>query len=116
MAWQGQKMVLPGLADFKFNAPKEILMGMFGGGSDSKFFQKVSKTFMKGGEEKGVNYVYGLDWINRKNEKHKDNIIKKAMLIMGNLFIQTRKTTDGSCFFQRPSETRANLVISRRCV
>ena len=98
MAWQGQKMVLPGLADFKFYGPKEILMEMFGGGSESEFFQKSSKTFMKGGEENGVNYVYALDWINRKNEKHKDSIIINAMLIMGTLFLQTRKTTDGTCF------------------
>ena len=98
MAWQGQKMVLPGLADFKFYAPKEILVVMFGGGSDSEFFQKVSKTFVKSGEEKGVNYVYALDWINRKNEKHKANIIINAILIMGTLFIQTRETTDGTCF------------------
>ena len=49
--WQGHKMVWPGLVDFKINAPKEILNGMVGDGSDSEFVQKISKTFMKGGEE-----------------------------------------------------------------
>ena len=69
--WQGHKVVLPGLRDFNFNAPKEIINGMAGYGSDPMFDQKISKTFLKSGEEKGVNYVFPVDWINPKVENKK---------------------------------------------
>ena len=61
--WQGHKARLPGLGDFEFNAPKEVLNEMNFDRTDAEFVQKISKTFMKGGDEKGVNYVYprGLD-------------------------------------------------------
>ena len=36
--------------------------------TDAEFVQKLSKTFMKGGDETGVNYVYPLEWINPKGE------------------------------------------------
>ena len=63
-------MILPGLGDYIFKALKEILNGMIGGGSASEFAQKILKTFMKS-EEKGVNYVYPVEWINPKGESQK---------------------------------------------
>ena len=59
--WQGHKARLPGLGDFEFNAPKEVLNEMNVDRTDAEFVQKISKTFMKDGDEKGVNYVYPVD-------------------------------------------------------
>ena len=81
-------MVLPGLGDNKFHAPKEVFNEMVGDGSDSEFVHKISKTFMKRGEEKGVISVYPLDWINPKGEKLKG-------FFTGILFIQTMETIEG---------------------
>ena len=44
---------------------------MIGGGSDKEFVLKISKTFIKFGKEKGINYVHILDWIYPKREKQK---------------------------------------------
>ena len=64
---------------------------MVGDGSDPDFVQKISKTFMKCGEEKGVNYVYPVDWITPQSEKQKINIMINDAIFMGILVIQTRK-------------------------
>ena len=68
--WQGPKVSME-LGDVKFNASKEIINGTVVDGNDSDFVQKVSKTFMKGGEEKGVNYLYPVNWINPKMKNRK---------------------------------------------
>ena len=49
--WQGHKVRLPGLGDFEFNAPKEVLNEMNVDQTDAEFVQKISKTFMRGGDE-----------------------------------------------------------------
>ena len=36
--------------------------------TDEEFVQKVSKTFIKNADEKEVNYVYPVEWINPKGE------------------------------------------------
>ena len=59
--------------------------------TDAEFVQKISETFMKGGDEKGVNYVYPVDWINPKGEIQKGNIMINAEIFMGTLFIETRE-------------------------
>ena len=64
---------------------------MAGDGSDSDSLQKISKTFMKGREEKGVNSVYPVEWINSNAEKQKWNIMINAEIFMGILFIKTRE-------------------------
>ena len=58
------------------------------GQSDAEFVQKVSQTFMKGGDEKRVSYVYPVNWINPKGEKQKGNIMINAEIVMGTLFIE----------------------------
>ena len=60
----GTQSVLQGLGDFEFSVHKDNFNGMDGCRVDSESVQKVSKTFLKGGEEKGVNYVYPGDRIN----------------------------------------------------
>ena len=50
--------------------------------TDAEFVQKISKTFMKGGDEKGVNYVYPVDWINPKGEIQKSNIVINVEIFM----------------------------------
>ena len=62
--------------------------------TDGEFVQKVSKTFMKGGDEKGVNYVYPVEWINPKGETQKINIMINAEIFMGSLFIETREANE----------------------
>ena len=89
-------MVLLGFDGFVFNAPKEKVNGMVGDRSDSEFLQKISKMFLKVAEEKGVNCVYPVDWINRKGEKQKCNIMINAEIFKGTLFIQTTETTEGT--------------------
>ena len=59
--WQGHKARLPGVGDFEFNAPKEVLNERKVDRTDAEFVQQISKTFMKGGDEKGVNYVYPVN-------------------------------------------------------
>ena len=54
--WQRHKMLLLGL-NFEFSAPKRILNGIVVGGSASQFVQKLTKTFIKSREKKGVNNV-----------------------------------------------------------
>ena len=44
---------------------------------------------MKGADEKGVKYVYPVDWINPKGETQKSNIMINAGVFMGTLFIET---------------------------
>ena len=58
--------------------------------TDAEFVQKVSRTFMKGADEKGVKYVYPVDWINPKGETQKSIIMTNAEIFMGTLFIETR--------------------------
>ena len=85
--WQRHKVRLPGLGYFEFNAPKEVLNEMNVDRTDGEFILKVSKTFMKGGDEKGVNYVYPVNWINPKDETQKGNITINAEIFMATLFI-----------------------------
>ena len=104
-------MVLPGLGDFKFNASKEMINGMAGDGSDTESVQKISKTFMKGREEKAANSVYPVDWINSKGEKEKGNIMINSETFMGNLFIKARERTEGTWFyFKDPLKQKQTLL------
>ena len=64
--------------------------------TDAEFVQKISKTFMKGGDKKGVNYVYPVDWINSKGEIQKGNSMINAEIFMGTLFIETREANEGT--------------------
>ena len=80
-------MFLQELDDFGFNAPKELINGIVGGGSASEFIQKISKTFSKRREKKRMNYVYPVDWINPKGENQKGNITINAETFVGALFI-----------------------------
>ena len=63
--WQGHKARLPGLGDFEISATKEVLHEMNVGRKNAEFVQKVSKTLMKGGEEKRVKYFYHVGWIKK---------------------------------------------------
>ena len=94
--WQEHKARLPGLGDFEFNAPKEVLNEMNVDRTDAELVQKIPKTFMKGGDEKGVNYVYPVDWINPKGETQKGNIMINAEIFMGTLFVDTRESNEGT--------------------
>ena len=51
---------------------------------------------MKGGDEKGVNYVYPMGWINPKSETKKLNIMINAEIFLGTLFIETREAKEGT--------------------
>ena len=75
--------------------PNEVLNEMNVERTDAEFVQKVSKTFMKGGDEKGVNYVYPVEWINLKSQTQKGNIMINAEFFMGTLFIETREAIEG---------------------
>ena len=96
-------MFLPGLGEFEFSVLTEIIYWMVYGGSDLEFVQKVSKSFMKDGYEKVVNYVYPVNWFNPKVEKQKGNIRRNADIFMVALFIQTRETTEETwLYFEDP--------------
>ena len=97
--WQGHKARIPGLGDFEFNATKDVLNEMNVDQTDAEFFQKISKILLKGGDEKGVNYVYPVDWINPKGETEKSNIMINAEIFMGTLFIETREANKRTCLF-----------------
>ena len=72
---------------------------------------KISKPFMKSGEEKGVNYVYPTDWINQKGEKQKIIITMNAEIFMETLFIQNRETTEGTWLhFEDPLKQEQTLL------
>ena len=88
--WQRHKGPLPGLRDVELNAPNEVLNEMNVDRTDAEFVLNVLKTFMKGGDEKGENYVYPVEWINPKGETQKSNIMINAEIFMETLFIETR--------------------------
>ena len=109
--WQGHKAQLPGLCDFEFNAPKEVFNEMNVDRTDAGFVQKVSKTFMKCEDEKGVNYVYPVVWINLKGETLKGNIMMNAEIFIRTLFIQTREANEGTwLYFKDPLKQEQTLL------
>ena len=109
--WQGRKARIPGLGDFEFNAPNEVLNDMNVDRTDAEFVQKVSITFMKGGDEKRVNYVYPVEWINPKGETQKGNIMKNAEFFMRSSFIETRKANEGTWLhFKDPLKQKKTLL------
>ena len=109
--WQGHKARLPGLGDFEFNAPKEVLNEMNVDRTDAEFVQKISKIFKKGGDEKGVNYVYPVDRINPKGESPKCNIMINAEIFMGTLFTETREANEGTwLYFKDPLKQEQTLL------
>ena len=66
---------------------------------------------MKGGDEKGVNYVYPVDWIIPKGETQKGNIMINAEIFMETLFIETRETNEGSwLYFKDPLKKEQTLL------
>ena len=69
---------LLGFNDFKFKAPEEVLNEMNVGRVDVEFVRRISKSFMKGGDVKEVNYVYPVYWINPKSDTQKGIINIKA--------------------------------------
>ena len=79
--------------------------------TDTESGQKVSKTFMKGGDEKGVNYIYPVEWINPKGETQKCNIMIKAEIFLATLFIETREADEGTwLYFKDPLKQEQNLL------
>ena len=79
--------------------------------TDAQFVQKVAKTFMKGGDEKGVNYVYPKEWINSKGETHKSNITINTEIFMGTLFIETTEANEGTwLYFKDPLKQEQTLL------
>ena len=109
--WQGHKTRLLGLGDFEFNAPKEVLNEMNDWRTDAEFAQKVTKAFMKGGDEKGVNYVYPVHWINPKAETQKGKFMINAEIFMGTLFIETREANEGTWLcFKDPLKQKETLL------
>ena len=79
--------------------------------TDAEFVQKVSKTIMKGGDEKRVNYVYPSEWINPKGETQKGNIIINAEIFMETLFIETREANEGTwLYFKDPLKQEQTLL------
>ena len=81
------------------------------GRTDAEFVQKVSKTFMKGGDEKGVNYVYPVEWINPKGETQNGNIMINAEIFMGTLFIETREANERTwLYFKDPLKQEQTLL------
>ena len=89
--WHEHKARLPGLGDSAFNAPKEVPNETNFGRANTVFVQKVSKTLMKVGDEKGVSYVYPMDWIDAKVESQKSKIMIIAENFMGILSLKLRK-------------------------
>ena len=67
--------------------------------TEAEFVQKISNSFMKGGDEKGVNYVYPVDWINPKVETQKGNSLIKFEIFMGTLFIEIREANEGTWLY-----------------
>ena len=79
--------------------------------TDTEFAQKVSKTFTKGGDEKGVNYVYPVEWINPKGETQKGNIMINAKIFLGTLLIETREANEGTwLYFKDPLNQEQTLL------
>ena len=49
---------------------------------------------MKVGDDKGVNYVYPVDWVKPKCKKQKSDIKIKTEIFIEVLFIEIRETTE----------------------
>ena len=67
--------------------------------TDAVFVQKVSKSFLKSGDENGVNYFYPVEWSNPKGETQKGNIMISAEIFMGTSFIETREANERTWLF-----------------
>ena len=79
------------------------------GRTDAEFVQKVSKTFMRGGDETVVNYVYPVDWINPKVETRRSKIMLNAEIFMGTMFIGTREENEGTWLYFKHPLNQENL-------
>ena len=77
----------------------------------AEFVQKVPKTFMKGGDQKGVTYVYPVECLNPKSETQKNNIMIIAEIFMGTLFIETSEANEGTwLYFKGPLKQEQILL------
>ena len=66
---------------------------------------------MKGRDEKGVNYVYPVEWINPKGETQNNHIMINAEIFMGTLFIETREANEGTwLYFKDPLKQEQTLL------
>ena len=66
---------------------------------------------MKGGDEKGVNYVYPVDWINPKGETLKGSIMINAEIFLATLFNETREANEGTwLYFKDPLNKEQTLL------
>ena len=92
--WQGHKARLPGLGDFGLDDPKEVFNEMNVDRTDAEIVQKVSKTFMKGGDEKRSEFCLprGVD----QYKTQKKIIMIYAEIFMGILIIETRAANEGT--------------------
>ena len=80
--------------------------------TDEELVQTVSKTFMKSGDEKGVNYVHPVEWIKPKGETQRSNIMTNAEIFMGTLFIETREANEGTwLYFKDPLKQEQILLF-----
>ena len=105
------KARLPGLGDSTLNALKEVPNETNFGRANTVFVQNVSKTLMKVGDEKGVNYVYLVDWINPKVETQKSNVMIIAENFMRTFIFETREATEGIwLYFKDPLKQEQTLL------
>ena len=67
---------------------------------------------MKGGDEKRVNDVCPVEWINPKGETQKGNILINAEMLMGTLLIETREANEGTwLYFKDPLKLEQTLFM-----
>ena len=79
--------------------------------TNAEFVQKVLKTFMKGGDEKGVNCVDPVEWFNPKGETQKGNFIINVEIFIGTSFIETREANEGTwVYFIDPLKQKQALL------
>ena len=79
--------------------------------NDAEFVQKLPRKFMKGGDEKRVNDVYPVEWINPKGETQKGNIMINAEMLMETLLIETREANEGTwLYFKDPPKQEQTLL------
>ena len=86
----------PGLLDFEISAPNGILIEINVGQTESEFVQRVPKISIRGRAEKGMDYVYPIDWISPNGEQQTGKI--NAVFFMGASFIEFREKFERTRF------------------
>ena len=111
--WEGKTVFIPGFADFKFSVEKETLAKLSNSDSNIEYSKKISRTFMKGGDHKGSEYIYPVNWVSPKGEKILGNILINGEISIGTIYCDSTERRDGTWLTFRDPFQELNTIPLR---